>query len=314
MAPVSPVSVVVPTYNRARLLQSTLGSLLSQQPRPHVIVVDDGSTDATPAVLERFPVEVVANPAGGWGAGRARNAGLERVTTPLVAFVDSDDLLLPGALVALEAALAQAPSAPFASGGALSARREGGHWIPEGFVTPVPAELDDPLGSLYARNWVPSAGALVRTDAARAVGGYDPSLVFSEDHHFWLRLALRDAPAHSRALVAVHRRHPSNRHGAMTAQADDATITALADDEPRFAARRPERLGVRLCEAAIEAAKARSPRRVVALAAGLAAEPARAEILRAAARHWRRRRTSHALALRIWRDRPDVRDWLGAIE
>ena len=117
MASASPVSVVVPTFNRARLLESTLGSLVAQDPRPHVIVVDDGSTDATPAVLERFGVEVVANPPGGWGAGRARNAGLERVTTPLVAFVDSDDLLFPGALATLAAALAaDAPSAPFASG------------------------------------------------------------------------------------------------------------------------------------------------------------------------------------------------------
>ena len=121
MASASPVSVVVPTFNRARLLESTLGSLLAQDPRPHVIVVDDGSTDDTAAVLERFGVEVVANPPGGWGAGRARNAGLERVTTPLVAFVDSDDLLFPGALATLAAALAEAPSAPFAS--RLRARR-----------------------------------------------------------------------------------------------------------------------------------------------------------------------------------------------
>jgi glycosyltransferase involved in cell wall biosynthesis len=314
MASASPVSVVVPTFNRARLLASTLGSLASQQPAPHVIVVDDGSTDETDVVLERFGVEVVANPAGGWGAGRARNAGLERVTTPFVAFVDSDDLLLPGALAVLEAALAQAPAAAFASGGALVARREDGGWVAEGVVAPVRAELGDPLGSLYARNWVPSAGALVRTDAARAIGGYDPSLVFSEDHHFWLALAGRGTPAHSAALVAVHRRHPSNRHGAMIARGDDDTITALAGGEPRFAARRPERLGVQLCEQAIEAAKARSPRRLAALAAGLSAEPGQGQILRAAARHWRRRRASRALALRVWRDRPDIRDWLGPIE
>ena len=314
MASASPVSVVVPTFNRARLLESTLGSLLAQDPRPHVIVVDDGSTDDTAAVLERFGVEVVANPPGGWGAGRARNAGLERVTTPLVAFVDSDDLLLPGALATLEAALARAPAAPFVSGGALIARRADGSWLPEGLVAPVRAELQDPLGSLYARNWIPSAGALVRTDAARAVGGYDTSLVFSEDHHFWLALALGGAPAHTPALVAVHRRHPSNRHAAMTARADDDTITALADDEPRFAARRPERLGVQLCERALEAVHARRPGTLAALGARLAKEPARAEVLRAAVRHWRRRRVSHALGLRVWRDRDDLRDWLEAIE
>ncbi len=314
MASASPVSVVVPTFNRARLLESTLGSLVAQDPRPHVIVVDDGSTDDTAAVLERFGVEVVANPPGGWGAGRARNAGLERVTTPLVAFVDSDDLLFPGALATLAAALAEAPSAPFASGCALVASRVGGIWLPEAFGAPVRAERADPVGSLYARNWVPSAGALVRTDAVRAVGGYDTSLVFSEDHHLWLALALRAAPVHSPALVAVHRRHDTNRHEAMTALEDDDTITALADHEPRFAARRPERLGVQLCVQAIDAVKGRSPRTVGLLAARLAREPARTAVLRAAARHWRRRRASRMLAWRVWSDRPDLRDWLGAIE
>jgi hypothetical protein len=68
-----------------------------------------------------------------------------------------------------------------------------------------------------------------------------------------------------------------------------------------------------LCQQASEAAKARSARRLGALAVGLAAEPGRAQILRAAARQWRRRRASRAVALRIWRDRPDLRDWLGQI-
>ena len=100
----------------------------------------------------------------------------------------------------------------------------------------------------------------------------------------------------------------------MTARADDDTITALADDEPRFAARRPERLGVQLCERALEAVHARRPGTLAALGAQLAKEPARAEVLRAAVRHWRRRRVSHALGLRVWRDRDDLRDWLEAIE
>ena len=90
----------------------------------------------------------------------------------------------------------------------------------------------------------------------------------------------------------------TNRHGAMTALEDDDTITALADLEPRFAARRPERLGVQLCEAGDRGRPRRAARaRSAVLGARLAAEPARVEVLRAAARHWRRRRASHRLAL-----------------
>jgi glycosyltransferase involved in cell wall biosynthesis len=301
MAPESRVSVVIPTFNRAELLASTLESLAAQAPAPRVIVVDDGSADDTPAVLERFAPEVIRNPAGGWGPSRARNAGLERVATELVAFVDSDDLVLPGGLAALERALDAAPHAGFACGDALVARRVDGAWRADGLIAPVRAELADPAASLYARNWVPSAAALVRTNVARAAGGYDTTRVFSEDHHLWLRLARDGGPAHTPALVAVHRRHAGNRHAAVTASADDDAIAA------GFAGPRAERLGVQLCEQVIEAIKAADATRAIGLVTRLATEPA---ALRPAVRHWRRRRASRALALRIWGEREDVRAFL----
>ncbi|MGH2969783.1 MAG: glycosyltransferase family 2 protein, partial [Solirubrobacteraceae bacterium] len=61
------VTVVIPTRDRSALLAQTLRTVAAQEPPPRIVVVDDGSTDGTAAVLAAFDVTVVRNPAGGWG-------------------------------------------------------------------------------------------------------------------------------------------------------------------------------------------------------------------------------------------------------
>jgi glycosyltransferase involved in cell wall biosynthesis len=90
------VSAVIPTYNRAHLVPRAIRSALAAlSPGDEVVVVDDGSTDGTAAVVESFgpPVQLLCLPHG--GAGAARNAGLAAARRPLVAFLDSDDEWLP---------------------------------------------------------------------------------------------------------------------------------------------------------------------------------------------------------------------------
>jgi glycosyltransferase involved in cell wall biosynthesis len=108
------VSVIIPAYNRATLLPFTLDAVLAQVPAPgEVIVVDDGSTDATAAVAAahatRDPdrIRVVTTPNRGDLA--ARNAGLRIAGGDLVAFCDSDDLWRPGFLGAMTALWRAAP-------------------------------------------------------------------------------------------------------------------------------------------------------------------------------------------------------------
>jgi glycosyltransferase involved in cell wall biosynthesis len=298
------VSVVVPTKDRAQLLDQTLRSIAEQTAPPAaVIVADDGSTDDTAAVVERHGAELVRNEAGGWGAAGARNAGLERVDTPLVAFVDSDDLLLPGALAALTRALEASPAAPFVFGQGLAAARNGRGWTPHGLIHPDPADT---------RNSVPSSGALVRTDHARAIGGFDAGLGFVEDHDLWVRLALRGEPVHVPELVCVYRIHPENRHAPTTARLDAERVTALSDREPRLAAQVPERLGVELCEVAIAAVKARRPADAVRAAGRALARRPRAATLRRSVRHFRARRSWHREGAELWQRRGELRDWLAS--
>jgi glycosyltransferase involved in cell wall biosynthesis len=88
-----PISVVVPTYNRASLIGATLESILDQSCAPaEVIVVDDGSTDETESIVRRFPSMVKYYRIENSGACAARNFGVSRAASPWIAFCDSDDL------------------------------------------------------------------------------------------------------------------------------------------------------------------------------------------------------------------------------
>jgi len=309
---VIPISVVIPTKNRAELLEQTLASVAAQSLRPtEIVVADDGSVDATAEVVSRYGATHVRNPRGDWGAGAARNAALERVRSDYVAFVDSDDLLLPECLELLHAALARTPAAVLAYGRALIARRHHGAWIPCGLIAATPTEVEGAPGALYARNSVPSSGALTRTAAVRAVGGYAPSARFSEDHELWIRLAQRHAPVHVPEVVSVYRLHPGNRHSPVMAARDEAEITGKAGWDPRLPRYKARRVGVQLCERMAEAVAARRPDRVAAVAwTLLVRQPDRRAVLRNATRHWRARRRAYRDGLALWAARPDLRGWI----
>ena len=89
-----PVSVVIPTYNQSKLLPETVDSILSQRYQPaEVVILDDGSTDDTKAVVARMPpslVKYVYKPNG--GICSARNAGVAVAQSAFIAFCDHDDL------------------------------------------------------------------------------------------------------------------------------------------------------------------------------------------------------------------------------
>jgi glycosyltransferase involved in cell wall biosynthesis len=308
---VAPVTVVIPVRDRADLLRATLRTVAEQTAPPaEVIVADDGSRDGSAEVAAALGARVLRREAGGWGAAGARNAGLAEARGERVLFLDSDDLLLPTALASLGAALDAAPGAPFAYGRALAAVRAADGWRSEGLIAARPRELADPL-ALFVRNAVPSPAALVRTEAARAAGGYDASLPFSEDHDFFIRLALTGAPAHVPAVVAVHRRHPDNRHRAFAALESDLRISGLAERDARLRARLPERSGTQLAEIALEAGRRRRPdvllRHGVPL---LLRSGSVGRTLRASGGHLRARRAWARAGEATWSADAELRAWL----
>lgn len=99
------LSIIIPAYNAASYLPQCLDSILAQEHQDcEVIVVDDGSTDGTAALLKHYPEVKVIHQANR-GMSTARNRGLDEARGEYVLFVDSDDLLPDGALATLAAEL-----------------------------------------------------------------------------------------------------------------------------------------------------------------------------------------------------------------
>lgn len=183
------VSVVIPAHNYASYLGGAIESALHQGYQPvEVIVVDDGSTDGTPAVLERFAREVLAVHLDGRGVAEARNAGLARAAGAYVVFLDADDLLLPGGLQAQVNRFAQEPAADAVYGEWFACDvRTGISFLGK---SPIPADAVIPrilLGNVVT---TPSA-MMIRRGALEEAGGFNPAVSFTADWDMWIRLGLR---------------------------------------------------------------------------------------------------------------------------
>jgi glycosyltransferase involved in cell wall biosynthesis len=109
------VSTIVPVYNAERTIAQTIDSALAQDYADHeIIVVNDGSTDSTATILEKYSsqIQVVTQPNGGLSV--ARNAGVRHSTGKYIALLDSDDIWLPKKLKIMVPALGLCPSASLA--------------------------------------------------------------------------------------------------------------------------------------------------------------------------------------------------------
>jgi glycosyltransferase involved in cell wall biosynthesis len=189
MAPPA-VSVVMPVYQAADFLAEAIESILAQTyPDLELIAVDDGSHDASLAILERLArrdarVRVLARPHR--GVIPARNEGLRHARGELVACMDADDVSLPHRLERQVAALASDPGLVCLGGAfeVIDAKdRLLNRWRP-------PQDHDAIVAmALTGRSPICGSNATFRRDAALAIGGYDPDAPFVEDLDLWLRLA-----------------------------------------------------------------------------------------------------------------------------
>ena len=107
------VSVIIPTYNSARYMTAAVDSVLAQTFTDYeILVIDDGSTDETEAVMGRYGPPVLLLPQRNGGVSVARNRGLEASRGRYVAFLDADDTWLPNKLERQLAELGKHPEAP----------------------------------------------------------------------------------------------------------------------------------------------------------------------------------------------------------
>lgn len=202
------IGVVIPAFNAERYLTDAIESVLRQTAPPdRIVVVDDGSTDGTPAVAERFGPAVMCIRQSNRGVAAARNRGAKIADTEWIAFLDADDEWLPEKLARQRAALAGSVGVCFT---AIRVRHESSG---ETYDTGIDGAKTDLESLLFHRDGIPLATpstGLVHRALFDRVGGFDESLANCADWDFLIRLRIITEFVYVDEPLVLYRRHGSN--------------------------------------------------------------------------------------------------------
>lgn len=207
-APQSPrVSVVMPVHNRRAYVAAAIESVLIQSLRElEVIVVDDGSTDDTPAIIEEYArrdSRVRVARLAKSGISRAINHGVAMARAPYIARLDSDDIALPNRLARQLAFLDANPSVGLVGSWMIliddASRVTGYHTYP--------LDAAQLHADVIVRNVIGAPSAVIRHDVIEAIGGWRPQYDDAEDYEFCLRLSERSTLVNLPEFLVFYRRH-----------------------------------------------------------------------------------------------------------
>jgi glycosyltransferase involved in cell wall biosynthesis len=191
----SNVTIIIPTCNRAHYLGETLDSVLGQTvPPTQIIVVNDGSTDSTPAVLQRYGERIEVIDQENSGRARAVNHAMARVRGEYLWIFDDDDIAVPQNLERHLAVLEAHPEVDFTYSGCLIIQSHpDGRVEHKGPLTMPDVPEDEMFSRMLEQNFLQLQAMLVRTRCYREVGLFDPRLNLCDDYDINLRLTRRFA-------------------------------------------------------------------------------------------------------------------------
>ncbi|MCA3008768.1 MAG: glycosyltransferase family 2 protein [Phycisphaerales bacterium] len=204
MSRLAPVTVVIPAWQAGEFLAATLDSLRAQTTPPEaVVVVDDGSTDATAHIAIEGGATLLRQDHRGPGA--ARNRGVAHANSEFVAFLDADDWYAPDKLERSVEVLQEIGAACLATdawvvrGGRIDARKNQGRNVPTVLTTE----------RLLKGSPVICSSVVARRRAVLEVGGFDehPDLIATEDFDLWLRMSEREPLAYLGEPLTFYRVH-----------------------------------------------------------------------------------------------------------
>ncbi len=203
MSSTSLVTLVTPTYNQANYLPETLDSVLAQTHRAlEYLVIDDGSSDETPAVMARYLGRLSALRQGNIGQAATLNKGWAMARGRYIGYLSSDDLLQPHAIERLVSVLDANPDVVcvFPDSDLIDAHSK---VIRRAVCKPFDLETAVVQQECYI-----GPGALFRRDAFEAVGGWRAEMRLAPDREFWIRLAALGRIEFLRDRLALYRTHP----------------------------------------------------------------------------------------------------------
>ncbi len=207
MASLPLVSIVTPSYNQARFLEETICSVLTQDYAPiEYILVDGGSKDGSLEIIQRYRDQLawwVSEPDR--GQTDAINKGFEHASGDILAWLNSDDTYLPGAVSQAVAFLQSHPKVGMVYGDAnlIDENSKG--------IGKFPARQTDYRRLRRGFVHIPQQAAFFRGELWRRVGPLDPSFYFAMDYDLWVRLARLAPLAYQPGLWANFRLHDAGK-------------------------------------------------------------------------------------------------------
>ncbi len=181
------VSVIIPTYNRCWILKEAIDSVLSQKfTNFEVIVVDDGSTDATNALLSTYGEQITTICQKNKGVSAARNVGISQARGSYIAFLDSDDMWLPEKLSCQHDFFQSHPEALICQTDEI--------WIRNGVRVNPKNRHKKPSGMIFESSLqlclVSPSAVMIKKNLFDVVGLFNESFPACEDYDLWLRIGL----------------------------------------------------------------------------------------------------------------------------
>jgi glycosyltransferase involved in cell wall biosynthesis len=197
------LTVIIPTHNRAGLLAGAVESVRQAGTDLEIIVVDNASTDNTSQVCASLPNIRYIRLDQNLGEGGARNVGIQESKSEYVAFLDDDDLRLPGSLDKQYEVLLQEPQAALVYGPVLIGDED---CRPTGEKYPASRPTGDVFWELLAFNFIPLPSVLARKQSLIEAGLFASGLQPARDYDLWLRVVEKFEVAAVDDPVAIYRR------------------------------------------------------------------------------------------------------------
>ena len=200
------IGIVVPSFNQGRYLEATLRSIFLQgYSKRTVVVMDGGSHDESVDILRKYDKLLsywVSAPDAGQSDGIAR--GMARLQSDWCGWLNSDDLLLPGALTAVAAHIRQHPECSWIAGDGVFVKEDGETEI---FVQRSASYAFEELLDYGADKFLPQPSVFFRRNLFNQVGGIDLALRYSMDLDLWLRMRAETSLCHMPVSLSRLRQH-----------------------------------------------------------------------------------------------------------
>lgn len=208
------VSIVTPSYNQAPFLEQTIRSVLEQDyPRIEYMAVDGDSNDGSVKIIKKYAVgRGGVTPSIFWwvsekdkGQGDAINKGFSRAKGEIIAWINSDDYYLPGAISSVVKIFDQNPDVTLIYGDMLAVDQNGQ-------TINVLKYKQLSLEDLLCFQIIGQPAVFMRRDAYEKAGGLDTTFHFMLDHHLWIRMAQQGNILHVPQIWAAARYHPQAKN------------------------------------------------------------------------------------------------------